>query len=327
VIALSTALKGPAIGVMNWNDMASDSFVPIDVAAINARVFKTMVNVVALGPLTLANVIADPEIVEHPAGHAARQADRKFLLHLQLQGRMGVCQDGRQVWLDHGDIVVCDSALPYRLEHRERCSFLVLTIPYDRLKQHLPNPDQIGGWKFCGNQGFSQTISLMLKSLWAQAADGFDAEIGNRLAAHLLDMLTTTWMSTTGVSVEDSAAGASRRIQICRYIEANLRDPELTTRSVAAAFRISTRYLHMVFSARGETVSGFILRRRLEQCAKQFADPLWNKRTITEIAFGWGFNNATHFARVFRNHYRLSPRDYRNRGRSVLEFSLNKAVA
>jgi len=251
---------------------------------------------------------------------------------------MGVCQEGRQVWLDHGDIAICDSALPYSLEHDERCSILVLTIPFEQLKQHLPNPDHIIGRKFSGNQGFSQTISLMLQSLWAQAGDGFSTAIGNRIAAHVLDMLTTTWMSTTGVTVAESAAAASRRIQICRYIESNLRDPELTTRSVAAAFRISTRYLHMVLSARGETVSGYILRRRLEQCAKHFADPLWTKRTITEIAFGWGFNNATHFARVFRNTYHLSPRDYRNNCRSDqslpqqrpddrLNLTLNRAVA
>ena len=61
-----------------------------------------------------------------------------------------------------------------------------------------------------------------------------------------------------------------------------------------------------------ETVSSYILRRRLEECGRQLSDVLWRRRTITEIAFGWGFNNATHFARVFRNHYGTSPRDYRN---------------
>ena len=59
-------------------------------------------------------------------------------------------------------------------------------------------------------------------------------------------------------------------------------------------------------------MSSYILRRRLEECGKQLTDALWRKRTITEIAFSWGFNNATHFARVFRDQYGTSPRDYRN---------------
>jgi AraC-like DNA-binding protein len=112
--------------------------------------------------------------------------------------------------------------------------------------------------------------------------------------------------------VADAAIVGARRIQIKRYIEANLRDPELSVRSVAAAFGISPRYLHILFASENETVSSYILRRRLEECGKQLADALWQRRTITEIAFGWGFNNATHFARVFRNHYGTSPREYRN---------------
>ena len=125
-------------------------------------------------------------------------------------------------------------------------------------------------------------------------------------------MLATTWMVTNGMKLSDSAVAQSRRVQIRRHIEANLRDPELTARSVAGAFGISPRYLHMLFAGEDETVCNYILRRRLEQCVKQFGDPLWRNRTITEIAFGWGFNNATHFARVFREHYSTSPRDYRN---------------
>lgn len=34
-------------------------------------------------------------------------------------------------------------------------------------------------------------------------------------------------------------------------------------------------------------------------------------RTITDIAFSWGFNNGAHFSRVFREHTGLSPSDFR----------------
>ncbi len=134
----------------------------------------------------------------------------------------------------------------------------------------------------------------------------------NRVSNSILDMVATSWLMANGRKTSESAVAESRRIQIKRYIEANLRDPELTARSTAAAFGISPRYLHMLFANQDETVCNYILRRRLEQCVKQFSDPLWKKHTITEIAFSWGFNNATHFARVFREHYDTSPRDFRN---------------
>ena len=41
------------------------------------------------------------------------------------------------------------------------------------------------------------------------------------------------------------------------------------------------------------------------------ASPLHSHRTITEIAFAWGFNNSAHFNRLFKERYGLSARAYR----------------
>ena len=86
--------------------------------------------------------------------------------------------------------------------------------------------------------------------------------------------------------VADAAITGARRVQIKRYIEANLRNPDLSVRMVASAFSISPRYLHILFTSENETVSSYILRRRLEECGKQLTDMMWQRRTITEIAFG-----------------------------------------
>lgn len=327
-------VKQTDINAFDWNNLVNQIFVPMEVRPVNAPTYRAEVNVVTLGPLQIANIAADAEIVNHKPTHSGRPLDRKLFLHLPLQGSLLVKQNERSVLLEPGDMAVCDSAASYTLEHGDRCRLLVLTIPFAVMKNHLPHPDQLTGIKFHGDRGVAQTLSLMVRSLWLQAESGVSDEIVDRMVAHLLDMLSTCWMSVAEVSVTGSAAAAARHTQICRYIETNLRDPELTTSSVAAAFRISTRYLHMIFELRQETVSGYILRRRLEQCAKQFADPLWNRRTITEIAFDWGFNNATHFARVFRNKYGQSPRDYRNALREggartpmVMPLILGRAVA
>jgi AraC family transcriptional activator of tynA and feaB len=69
----------------------------------------------------------------------------------------------------------------------------------------------------------------------------------------------------------------------------------------------------MIFAASKESVSTYILRRRLEECARQLADPRWRGHSISDVAFGWGFNSAPHFSRSFRDLYRTSPREYRLR--------------
>jgi AraC-like DNA-binding protein len=35
-------------------------------------------------------------------------------------------------------------------------------------------------------------------------------------------------------------------------------------------------------------------------------------RHVSEIAFAWGFNDLSHFGRVFREHYGMPPRDWRH---------------
>jgi AraC family transcriptional regulator, positive regulator of tynA and feaB len=82
---------------------------------------------------------------------------------------------------------------------------------------------------------------------------------------------------------------------------------------VAAQLRVSSRYLRMIFAASRESVSSYILRRRLEECARQLADPRWRAHSISDIAFRWGFNSAPHFSRSFRDLYGTSPREYRLR--------------
>jgi AraC-like DNA-binding protein len=79
---------------------------------------------------------------------------------------------------------------------------------------------------------------------------------------------------------------------------------------------LSPRYTRMVFSAEGESVSDYIMRRRLEECAHQLTSAPWNSRSITETAFDWGFSSMAHFARSFKEKFAATPTEYR-RGRSI----------
>ncbi len=50
-----------------------------------------------------------------------------------------------------------------------------------------------------------------------------------------------------------------------------------------------------------------IWRRRLEQCAKDLCDPRRAGERIAEIAFRWGFGDASHFSRAFRQQFGCAP--------------------
>lgn len=306
----------PRAKLAYWNDVFSDFLMPLETRAPSPDHFDAEVSLIGLGKCRMGNIVSPPSHVERSARHVARSRQPRYFLHVPIQGRVMVRQDGRECLVEVGDMVVVDSTAPYTLDHCDPCEMLVLSMEAGELKKRIPAPAEMLGVKLAGDRGLTATASVTMRSLWDQAKAGLvPDEAAECICGNLLDLFATSCV-TAGLGVgliADSAVTVGRRMHIRRYIEVNLRDPELSARSIAAAFGISARYLHIIFSGEGETVSNYVLRRRLEETAKQLIDPAWRRRTITELAFGWGFNNATHFARVFKEKVGCSPREYRVR--------------
>ena len=96
-------------------------------------------------------------------------------------------------------------------------------------------------------------------------------------------------------------------------IESRLTDPRLDVRTVAAAAGVSARYANAVLAKEGTSISRLILERRLARCRSAIEDAQQVSRTLTEIAYGWGFSDMTHFGRSFRNANGVLPSEFRRR--------------
>ncbi|MGH9560892.1 MAG: helix-turn-helix domain-containing protein, partial [Terracidiphilus sp.] len=113
---------------------------------------------------------------------------------------------------------------------------------------------------------------------------------------------------------EDSLPVNSRdalRERVKFHISAHLTDPELSIDKLAGLARCSKRYLHMIFRPENLSISDYILRARLERCRADLLDPRLARRSITEIAYAWGFNSSNHFSRCFKREFGVSPRELR----------------
>ncbi|NHC13650.1 helix-turn-helix domain-containing protein [Motilibacter deserti] len=96
------------------------------------------------------------------------------------------------------------------------------------------------------------------------------------------------------------------------YIARHLQDPGLTPARIAAAHAVSLRQLYNVWSESGEpTLAQFILAERLAGARAELASPAAQGRTVASVASGWGFVDATHFGRRFRQAYGVSPGEWR----------------
>jgi AraC-like DNA-binding protein len=155
------------------------------------------------------------------------------------------------------------------------------------------------------------TINAFVRSLWQQAEQGLPPQCGQQIADSLLALVAAAYAIEQAEEISESSLAAARRAQIKRFIETHLHDAELNAVTIAKALTLSPRYVRMVFAAENEHISAYVLRRRLEECAKRLGHRSCLGRSITETAFDWGFTNTAYFTRAFKQQFGVTPTVYR----------------
>ena len=102
------------------------------------------------------------------------------------------------------------------------------------------------------------------------------------------------------------------RAHVIGYMRAHLDDPQLSRSSIAAAHHMSARTLDRLFADQPWSVSGLIRHERLDGVRRDLEDPLLRHRSVAVLAARWGFFDAAHFSRVFRQHYGYPPSQARS---------------
>jgi AraC-like DNA-binding protein len=103
----------------------------------------------------------------------------------------------------------------------------------------------------------------------------------------------------------DCSGPVAMYVRAQAFIREHLRDPDLSIDQISAALGCTKRYLHMLFSDRGMTVSDYIWQARLQNCRQELEAQ--GGKTITDVAFSWGFSSSSHFSRVFRKYFGIVP--------------------
>src|SRR5581483_1219388 len=250
-------------------------------------------------------------MLEVRAPNTAAPADPAFFFILQLEGNSIHRQEERDAKLTPGDFTLCGSRRPYEVSQAVPGRFLRINIPDDLMRRHLTSPDDVVAVRVSGSRGMPAVLSGFIRNFWAARLDSRDPAVALRMSYTLLDLIAAAYSVNPQARQERSTLVAAHRTRIMGYIEAHLRDPHLSPTTVAQACKITARYLHHLFTAESETVTQYIQRRRLEECARVLIAAPVRARLVTEIAFDYGFNSLTHFGRVFRNQFGLTPSEYR----------------
>jgi AraC-like DNA-binding protein len=312
----STSSVEPHRRVEYWNSLTGSALTPLAASPLNRRDFSGRLMRREIGPVRLVDVESDPAIVYHSRLHIARSPQPVFLLCLQLEGESQFRQNGREALLRSGDFTLCDSTLPYEISFA-RNRMLVLGIEQQTLRRYITCPEALIALPMSGRAGLGGLLSAFVRNFWQQYSTDAAATFPERIGSALLELAASAYAVVPQAAADGSTLKTAWRVRIRDYVETHLNDPQLTPQRIADALHMSTRYLHHLFSDGEETAARYILRRRLDECARAIIDASRRHHSLLDIAMSYGFNNASHFGRVFRQRFGVAPSEYRRRGASA----------
>jgi AraC-like DNA-binding protein len=294
-----------------WMDVICETFIHLDCASPITRGFSGGLYTQPFGQLQLSAMASDEIDLTRSTSRIAAAREEHCLIVVQGRGRTTAEQDGRQFTLETGDLALFDSARPYfaRLEHGFH--HFVLKLPRDELRRRLGPLETVTATRISGKRGMGRLASMFIREL-PNELDLLDDESAQRVASTCIDLVAAALAS----QMLNSRLGASstRVTQLFRakaYIAANVQSERLSPPVVAGALGITPRYLADLFAEEGTSVARHIWMLRLERCKAALCDLAQLHRSISEIAYAWGFNDMSHFSRFFREHVGLSPREFR----------------
>jgi AraC family transcriptional activator of tynA and feaB len=229
----------------------------------------------------------------------------------QLQGKLEIQQAGREATLSKGDMVLLDPVLPYLGAFSSGSKLLVLKLQRKELHARIGETSIFVGLPLISQDIEKNLTSEFISALpqWAGRVCSSTSEI---MQTYCVDLIATSIGKLTGKKgTHISSTRASALMAVRMAIEVRLQDPTLSPAKIAAAAGITARYANLLLACEGTSLSRLLLSRRLDRCRKTLGDSSQRHRTISDIAYGWGFSDMTHFSRTFKTAFGMLPSGYR----------------
>lgn len=294
-----------------WREAVRQHVVDLDFEAPHGAEFQASVAGTRLADIAISRIKASAHLARHDVRPCSARPQERLILNFVLSGHMLVRQDGRDIVLGPGDGALCQAAQPYALSFDQPFEVACVTLDRDAILSRAANVGRLTARslaqssELCGI-AFAFVCGLIAKELPFKQAN--------------TDKVARSFQELLGAMLNEALPGAplplseyrlSALLRVKDYIERHLCDAALDTAAVAAALKLSPRYINQLLEVEGTSLSRYIWKRRVERAAADLRNPALKSSTISVIAMANGFNDLAHFSKAFRQRFDTSARDFR----------------
>jgi AraC family transcriptional regulator, positive regulator of tynA and feaB len=193
-------------------------------------------------------------------------------------------------------------------------SSLVVRFPREELSARLARPDLLQRSVLRSQRPLTRLLTSYLMN-GLEVADEMTPEASVLFEEHAVELLAQALRESWAEQPQPSAVWREAIfVRACRLIRLRYGNPDLGPEPLARDLGISSRLLQRIFAERGETVMKRVFAERVARAAALLSAPDAAHRSVTDIAFSCGFNDSSHFGRVFAAQMAMTPTEWRKRG-------------
>ena len=292
-----------------WRQAICEAIFELDFQAASNAV-SARLRQYKLGAVKLSEVsISTGHEVIRSVEAAARGVMPRFNLNYIRTGSWSIVHRGQRFSLAAGELVLLDNREPYHVRAESGTDHICVHLPVEWLRCWMPDPESCVAVPIGRDGPWQHTLSALLEDavLLADRSNEFNNLCAQQIAGALCLALGNVRKSAT----------SHQTSQVLDRIRSTLADmfcnSELEAGNVAAALRISSRYLHKVLAKGGTTYGAELIRLRLERAKQMLEDGRFNALPVSEVGFRCGFCDPSHFSRRFKRDTGMNPGAYRDR--------------
>lgn len=302
VRSLSTSGLAPKRQIQCWTDALTDLCGHFDVDPLEASSFEGRVNYTTVSKLKLCQIEASQHRIAHTASRARLSEHPYVKILFQTHGVSYFEQNGRRIVVMPGDCLAYDVSCPHTIVSPAMTRHEVVIVPKELLLERGFRFAKMSACKLSARTGTGRIAHDFVHAVFDEATK-LSPNNAAGVADSLIDLLLLPLREAD--TMFDRVGPEAMYVRAQGFIREHLRDPDLSIDQISAALGCTKRYLHMLFSDRGMTVSDYIWQTRLQNCRHELETQAG--KTITDVAFSWGFSSSSHFSRVFRKYFGFVP--------------------